>query len=329
MTVSSASRGDDTLHDGGITHTAKSVESQAGSSKSASKIDIIDIRRNAVEMNLKGEILSSLKPESGPKKMPTLILYNEQGLQLFEEARDQLAERRSHTWRNTISPTRKSTFWNDLLRILQKLYSQSQWLLSWVALEEAGKKVDYYALDLDYAELKRTLDQVPAFEHVKCHGLHGTYDDGLEWLKTSELSSRPKFILNGLLNANKILGEQVFNLEDWDVIGEYVYDAEGGRHQAFYSPNKDVVFKDVIFKAEERIQVEQSLKYSAEGARQLWENAGLQEIRKWSASSEAYNYLYHVPGFILLFGPADHAMKVTQSAALLPSNVRGGQGCWC
>jgi len=48
-------------------------------------IDIIDIRRDAVEINLKGEILSLLKPESGPKKLPTLLLYNERGLQLFEE----------------------------------------------------------------------------------------------------------------------------------------------------------------------------------------------------------------------------------------------------
>jgi L-histidine Nalpha-methyltransferase / hercynylcysteine S-oxide synthase len=50
-----------------------------------SKIDIIDIRHDMVEFNLKADILKSLKPEVGPKKLPTLLLYDERGLQLFEE----------------------------------------------------------------------------------------------------------------------------------------------------------------------------------------------------------------------------------------------------
>jgi hypothetical protein len=51
----------------------------------ASNIDIIDIRHDAVELNLKDEIMASLRPQSGPKTMPTLLLYDERGLQLFEE----------------------------------------------------------------------------------------------------------------------------------------------------------------------------------------------------------------------------------------------------
>lgn len=50
-----------------------------------SNFDIIDIRHDAVENNLKDEILSSLRPTSGPKTLPTLLLYDERGLQLFEE----------------------------------------------------------------------------------------------------------------------------------------------------------------------------------------------------------------------------------------------------
>ena len=49
------------------------------------EMDIIDIRHDTVEFNLKEEIVSSLRPPSGPKKLPTLILYDERGLQLFEE----------------------------------------------------------------------------------------------------------------------------------------------------------------------------------------------------------------------------------------------------
>lgn len=64
------------------------------------------------------------------------------------------------------------------------------------ALEAAGKDIDYYALDLSLKELKRTLEQVPAFKYVKCHGLHGTYDDGLDWLKTPENVSRTKCVMS-------------------------------------------------------------------------------------------------------------------------------------
>ena len=77
--------------DGNIKNTVKPLKSQAGTSEGTSNFDIIDIRHDAVEINLKEETLSSLKPLSGPKKMPTLLLYDERGLQLFEEVS-------SHSW---------------------------------------------------------------------------------------------------------------------------------------------------------------------------------------------------------------------------------------
>lgn len=64
------------------------------------------------------------------------------------------------------------------------------------ALDKAGKDIDYYALDLSREELERTLAQVPSYNHVKCHGLLGTYDDGRDWLKTAENTSRQKCILH-------------------------------------------------------------------------------------------------------------------------------------
>lgn len=66
------------------------------------------------------------------------------------------------------------------------------------ALERAQKDVDYFALDLSLPELERTLRAVPQgiFKHVRCYGLHGTYDDGLEWLKQPKNIDRPKCILS-------------------------------------------------------------------------------------------------------------------------------------
>ncbi|KAE8448602.1 Ergothioneine biosynthesis protein 1 [Mollisiaceae sp. DMI_Dod_QoI] len=321
-------------------------------------VDIIDIRHDAVELNLKEEILTSLRPQKGPKQLPTLLLYDERGLQLFEQA----SLRQSITYLDEYYLTNAEI---DVLkssahRIAEFIPSSSMVIelgsgnlrkvsILLQALDSLGKSIDYYALDLSLKELKRTLEQVPPLKHVKCHGLHGTYDDGLEWLKVPENAARQKcimslgssignfhrheaasflggfsnvlqpsdsmligldatndpakvfhayndregithkFILNGLLHANEVQGEQVFNLEDWKVIGEYAYDGEGGRHQAFYSPIRDIRFGDIQFKAGERIQVEQSLKYSTEEALQLWQKAGLSEVDRWSASSDAYN----------------------------------------
>jgi hypothetical protein len=81
----------------------------------------------------------------------------------------------------------------------------------------------------------------------------------------------------------------VFNVDEWEVIGEYVHDSEGGRHQAFYSPKRDVTIDGIPIKEAERVQVEQSLKYSDEETLVLWEKAELKEVRSWSASTVAYS----------------------------------------
>jgi hypothetical protein len=48
-------------------------------------IDIIDIRRDAIETSLKHEITSMLNPARGARQLPTLLLYSERGLQLYEK----------------------------------------------------------------------------------------------------------------------------------------------------------------------------------------------------------------------------------------------------
>ncbi|KAB8297896.1 hypothetical protein EYC80_001682 [Monilinia laxa] len=329
---------------------------------------IIDIRHDGAEIELKDEILASLRPQSGLKSLPTLLLYDERGLQIYEEitylpeyyltnAEIDVLERSAENIAASIpSNSMVVELGSGNLRKVSILLR---------ALDAAGKNVDYYALDLSLRELERTLEQVPEFKHVKCHGLHGTYDDGLAWLKLLENSSRPKcvlsmgssiglssepmlpainlpcagnfqrhdassflksfaevlspsdmfliaidatsnpekiyhayndekgvthrFILNGLVQANRILGENVFDVKDWTVIGEYVYGTEGGRHQAFYSPNRDIVVRDVLIKAGERVKIEVSLKYSPEETANLLKAAGMREAQKWSASSDEYN----------------------------------------
>jgi EasF-like predicted methyltransferase len=214
------------------------------------------------------------------------------------------------------------------------------------AFENAGKTIDYYALDLSQEELQRTLSQVPHFKHVSCHGLFGTYDDGRDWLAGMK-DDRPrcilhmgssignftqaeavdflkqfsdvmkpqdliligvdswnqpdkvyhayndsqglthKFILNGLANANRIFNREIFHLPDWRVHGEYVYDSdEGGRHQAFVFPIRDVTVLGQRVHAFERIKIEQSIKYSELGSEKLFSLAGLEKLARWTVDNE-------------------------------------------
>ena len=236
------------------------------------------------------------------------------------------------------------------------------------AFEKAGKDIDYYALDLSRPELERTLSAVEGhYRYVRCHGLFGTYDDGLVWLRRQENIERPKcilwlgssignlnrteavhflrsfssilrdgdtmligidacqdadkvyhgyndrqgktheFVLNGLVHANRLLGQEAFQLKDWKVIGEY--DANAGRHQAFYSPLRDVVVEGSLIKAGERVRIEESHKYSATQSTKLWQAAGMMpraqfgdmlgEYRKRVLISNAY--FSHKPKLRLKF----------------------------
>jgi L-histidine Nalpha-methyltransferase / hercynylcysteine S-oxide synthase len=66
------------------------------------------------------------------------------------------------------------------------------------AFEEAKKAIQYFALDLSLSELHRTLSAVPSgkYHYVKCAGLHGTYDDGLAWLKRTKTSAKATCVLS-------------------------------------------------------------------------------------------------------------------------------------
>jgi uncharacterized SAM-dependent methyltransferase len=49
-------------------------------------VEIVDIHQNDVEFSLVNEIRKGLNPPEGtPKSLPTMLLYDAQGLKLFEE----------------------------------------------------------------------------------------------------------------------------------------------------------------------------------------------------------------------------------------------------
>lgn len=207
------------------------------------------------------------------------------------------------------------------------------------ALDKAAKEVDYYALDVSLPELQRTLSHIDddTYKHVRCFGLHGSYDDALLWLQETERKPTAilslgasignftrsdaatfitnfaaylqyddilvlgidsckdaekvyhayndkeglthKFILNGLSQANRVLGEKFFDLDDWKVIGKF--NVEKGCHQAYLTPTKDISLPGSIILQGDEIRIEESYKYSVDEVESLWEAAGLTAGPSW------------------------------------------------
>ncbi|KAL4764730.1 DUF323 domain protein [Aspergillus foveolatus] len=96
-----------------------------------------------------------------------------------------------------------------------------------------------------------------------------------------------KFYENGLANANKTLGREVFRPHEWEVVTEY--DAVNGRHQAFYVPTKDVSVGDVLLRRGEKIIFEEAFKYGCQARKKLWHDAGLIEAAEFGSGSEDYH----------------------------------------
>ncbi len=54
--------------------------------KERSDVSILDIRRGGLNLSILDEMRANLRPSKGQeKRMPTLLLYDEQGLRLFED----------------------------------------------------------------------------------------------------------------------------------------------------------------------------------------------------------------------------------------------------
>ncbi|GAW25536.1 putative DUF323 domain-containing protein [Rosellinia necatrix] len=162
-------------------------------------VDIIDIRRDMVGASLKKEIYRLFHSHERPRELPTMLLYDEKGLRLFEKI--------TYLEEYYLTNAEIEVLQRSAGAIAAKIPSGSMLVelgsgnlrkveLLLQAFEYAGKEIDYYALDLSEQELYRTLAQLPVFQHVRCHGLLGTYDDGREWLRSPSLSARHKCILH-------------------------------------------------------------------------------------------------------------------------------------
>ena len=163
--------------------------------------EIFEILSDKANINLTDQIRAGLYAEKGAKTLPTLLLYNGAGLQLFEKITyldeyyltgaeiDVLNQHADRVAERIPDNAMVLELGSGNLRKIRILLD---------ALDRTGKHISYYALDIMRSELERSLLAVPegTFQNIKCAGLHGSYDDGIDWLKRPEHVGRPKAILS-------------------------------------------------------------------------------------------------------------------------------------
>ncbi|KIM89427.1 hypothetical protein PILCRDRAFT_813358 [Piloderma croceum F 1598] len=158
------------------------------------------------------QILTGLKQPVNEKTLPTLLLYNERGLRLYDDITTEAPEYYLFAAEEEILKTHA----DEIVRVMHSR-GEGEILLGEVVLElGAGalrktshvllglsrlvssptNPVTYYALDLERRELERTLGQLAMSDvgsllqdKVDAKGMLGTYDDGLKFVAAGGLRS--------------------------------------------------------------------------------------------------------------------------------------------
>ncbi|KAJ6648871.1 Ergothioneine biosynthesis protein 1, partial [Pseudolycoriella hygida] len=254
-------------------------------------------------------ILASLNQPKGRKSIPTFLLYDELGLQLFDEI-TRLEEYYLTNAERTIlleHADELASRVNDRT-IIVELGSGSLTKTQLIprAMECHKKFVTYYALDLNRNELERSLSSLgDQFNYVKLIGLLGTYEQAIPWLKqhfcgvSSEAVCSPgitnKFILNGLSHVNKILDEPIFNMDDF--LYHSTYQENYGRHVAHFRAKRPLNLEyhkcntstiKIPVDQGELIHLEFSHKYNVSEIGLILEAADLDLVQTWSDSKFLY-----------------------------------------
>ncbi|KAI9490730.1 hypothetical protein BDB00DRAFT_875060 [Zychaea mexicana] len=139
-------------------------------------------------------ILESLDKPAGSKSIPTFVLYDTRGLQLFDEI--------THLDDYYLTNAEMGILKERADQLAARLHDGSVIIelgagslrktsLILEAIERQKLKVTYYALDLDQHELERSLGSLGDFTYVRLMGLLGTYDQGIPWLSQQFASADP------------------------------------------------------------------------------------------------------------------------------------------
>ncbi|KAJ1654160.1 hypothetical protein IWQ61_005856 [Dispira simplex] len=145
----------------------------------------------------KQPLLTNKQHTINVRSIPTVTLYDTQGLALFDQI----------TYLDEYYPTDAEI---DLLQqwgsTLAESVPQGTMVLELGAgslrktrilldnFERLERQVVYYALDVDYSALEHSLISLDDYRFVRRVGLWGTYEDGIRYLKT-ESTQQPKLVL--------------------------------------------------------------------------------------------------------------------------------------
>ncbi|KAI9268693.1 hypothetical protein BY458DRAFT_475596 [Sporodiniella umbellata] len=159
--------------------------------------------------DLSETIIDSLDKPLNQKSIPTYILYDKKGLQLFDQityldeyyltnAELDILKRKSDEFAQRLQHG------SVIFELGAGALRKTEVVLN--AIEKRGIHVSYYALDLDQHELEKSLASLGEFEYVRLYGLLGTYDQGIPWISQ-------EFALKGIQKNFMWLGSSIGNMD--------------------------------------------------------------------------------------------------------------------
>ncbi|PYI33861.1 hypothetical protein BP00DRAFT_423678 [Aspergillus indologenus CBS 114.80] len=160
---------------------------------------ILDIRQSTFETSIPQQVTEGLTKD--PKTLPALLFYSGDGIQHWTRhscAPDFYPRREEINILHSEAAHMAASISQDSVVVDLGSASLDKVLPFLHALEAQQKRVHYYALDLSYPVLASTLSEIPVaqFQYVQIAALHGTFEDGLQWLHDSpEVRERPHHLL--------------------------------------------------------------------------------------------------------------------------------------
>ncbi|KAJ5612600.1 EasF [Penicillium lagena] len=154
---------------------------------SRSSASILDIRRSKFDESIPNQVVQGLK--SQPKTLPALLFYSTEGIRHWNR----------HSQASDFYPRKEEIY--ILEKKAQEIAASARdqsVIVDFGTLEAEQKSITYYALDLSFEELESTIHAIPQnkFHYVNIKGLHGTFEDGLHWLKeTPSIRDLPHILL--------------------------------------------------------------------------------------------------------------------------------------
>ncbi|KAF6755786.1 DUF323 domain-containing protein [Ephemerocybe angulata] len=178
-------------------------------------VEILDLHSLSNEgiptFDMSRQIMDGLSRPTGEKNMPTMLLYDERGLRLYDDittaapeyylfgAEEEILKNNADDIVEAVHRGKPLDTQEVVLELgagaLRKTSHMLLGLSRFAEKQKLSAPITYYALDLEKRELERTLGEIDSSDigkllagKVATKGMCGTYDDGLKFLENGGLS---------------------------------------------------------------------------------------------------------------------------------------------